>query len=254
MALFSSQRPYRINKKKRYEGHKVFSFTRIILFQVQKWDREQSICILKCLLIGLVDKSVIGNNCLPLLSYVQFWIIYTLKKTVIKRLSGYLVAWLNKFMVWMCLNRNLDKSLVRIYLNMHFFVLYSFFSVPPLTSLIRIRSYTIIDFSFNRWKDLQWAVNFLRMEHFWWQEVQMAKCFSTTTILLGLFVLCRHIEKLVWVQYFTQYCHHSLRLLIGLEKSRSGNNKQNNFSSIKELGISEGINHDMQCDICCDVL
>jgi len=31
VALFSSQRPYRINKKKRYEGHKVFPFIRMIL-------------------------------------------------------------------------------------------------------------------------------------------------------------------------------------------------------------------------------
>lgn len=138
----------------------------------------------------------------------------------------------------MCLNINLEKSLARIYSNMHFFLYYIHSSVyhnelPWSASEVTL----LLIFLFNRSKDLQWAVSFLQMEHFWWQEVQMAKCFSTTTILLGLFVLCRHIEKLVWVQYFTQYCHHSLQLLIGLEKSRSGSNKQNNFSLHPSKGL-----------------
>ena len=102
------------------------------------------------------------------------------------------------------------------------------FSISQWTFLISIRSYAVNDF--HRWKDLQWAVNFHQMEHFWWQEVQMAKCFSTTITLLGLFALCLHIKKLVWVQHFTQSCHRSLQHVIGLEKSRSGNSKQSCFS------------------------
>ncbi|OXB62487.1 hypothetical protein ASZ78_003875 [Callipepla squamata] len=45
MALFSSQRPYRINKKKRYEGHKVFPFTRMLLSQSRsKTDSKVPVC------------------------------------------------------------------------------------------------------------------------------------------------------------------------------------------------------------------